>query len=406
MTLKPGTGSVEQLLAATADVQRASPALRVEEVGSISLNDAVNAQVGRDLGAAASFSLPVTLLILLVAFGAIVAAGVPVLLALSAVVSATGLSALASHVIHDSGSTSSMILLMGMAVGVDYSLFYVKRAREERQRGLAHLDAIELAAETSGHSVLVSGLAVIVSMVGLFFAHDAVFNSLAMGSIVVVSVAVIGSLTVLPAVLVKLGRLIDRPRVPVLWRIATQTREPRLWPAVLKPALTRPGRTLLVAVLLLGALALPALGLRLQSDTARSLPTSIPQTQTLNRLTAEYPSRNTTQVIVVRGTGRGGQNRCRAADSAAHERSPPAGLHGRGGGVARRRLHRPDRPHGDHRHAVRRGVRPGPRGPHRAADPAGAAGAAGHQRRAVVGRGRHRTERGRRPASGRRACPG
>jgi putative drug exporter of the RND superfamily len=300
VTLKPGTDSVDPLLAATADAQRAFPALRVEEVGSISMNDAVNAQVGRDLGAAAIFSLPVTMLILLVAFGAIVAAGVPVLLALSAVASATGLSALASHVIHDSGSTSSMILLMGMAVGVDYSLFYVKRAREERHRGLGHLDAIELAAETSGHSVLVSGLAVIVSMLGLFFARDAVFDSLALGSIVVVAVAVIGSLTVLPAMLVKLGRLIDRPRVPVLWRIATQTREPRLWPALLGPALNRPGRTLVVSVLLLGALALPALGLRLQTDTARSLPTSIPQTQTLNRLTAEYPSRNTTHLIVVR----------------------------------------------------------------------------------------------------------
>jgi RND superfamily putative drug exporter len=300
ITLRPKTESVDGLLAATSGVQRANPSLRVEQVGDISMNDAVNSQVGKDLGAAATFSLPVTLLILLVAFGAIVAAGVPVLLALSAVGSATGLSALASHVIHDSGSTSSMILLMGMAVGVDYSLFYVKRAREERHRGRSHLDAIEVAAETSGHSVLVSGAAVIVSMVGLFFARHPVFNSLALGSIIVVAVAVIGSLTVLPALLVKLGRLVDRPRVPFLWRIATQTREPRLWPAVLRPALNRPGRTLVVSVVLLGALALPALGLKLQSDTARSLPTSIPQTQTLNRLTQEFPSRNTSNVVVVK----------------------------------------------------------------------------------------------------------
>jgi RND superfamily putative drug exporter len=299
-TLKPDTDSATSLQAVTAAVQRGHPNLRVEEVGDLSLGDAVDKQVGDDLSAAATFSLPVTLLILLVAFGAILAAGVPVLLAFSAVASATGLSALASHVIPDSGSTSSMILLMGMAVGVDYSLFYVKRAREERHRGRTHLDAIEIAAETSGHSVLVSGAAVIVSMLGLFLAKDAVFASLAMGSIIVVAVAVIGSLTVLPAVLVKLGRAIDRPRVPVLWRLATQTRAPRFWPAILKPALNRPGRTLVVSVLLLGALALPALGLKLQSDTAKSLPTSIPEVQSLARLTDAFPSRNTTQAVVVK----------------------------------------------------------------------------------------------------------
>ncbi|HZY75436.1 MAG TPA: MMPL family transporter, partial [Jatrophihabitantaceae bacterium] len=217
-TLKKNTDDAGPLMDATAAVQKQYPRLRVEESGSVSMNQAVNDQVGADLGAAATFSMPVTIVILLIAFGAIVAAGVPVLLALSAVGSATGLSSLVSHFFPDSGSTSSMILLMGMAVGVDYSLFYVKRARAERHRGHTHLDAIEIAAETSGHSVLVSGVAVIAAMLGMFFARYAVFSSLAAGSIIVVAVAVLGSLTVLPAVLVKLGRRIDRPRVPVLWR--------------------------------------------------------------------------------------------------------------------------------------------------------------------------------------------
>jgi RND superfamily putative drug exporter len=122
-----------------------------------------------------------------------------------------------------------MILLMGMAVGVDYSLFYVKRARAERHAGRSRLDAIEIAAETSGHSVLVSGAAVIVSMLGLFLAADVTFASLAAGSIVVVAIAVLGSLTVLPALLMLLGKRIDRPRVPVLWRWTMYDREPRLW---------------------------------------------------------------------------------------------------------------------------------------------------------------------------------
>jgi RND superfamily putative drug exporter len=291
---------VAPLLAATAATQRDYPALRVEEVGSASMDKAVNDQVGSDLSAAATYSLPVTLGILLVAFGAIVAAGVPVLLALSAVGTATGLTALSSHLIPSTGTVSSMILLMGMAVGVDYSLFYVKRARAERHRGRSPLDAVEIAAETAGHSVLVSGLAVLVSMFGLYFAADATFAALATGSIIVVAVAVLGSLTVLPALLVKLGRRIDRPRVPVLWRLTTQDRNPRLWTALLRPSLSRPARTLVISVVALGALALPALGMKLHSDSAQSLPSSIAEKHTLERLTAAFPDKQAEQDVVVR----------------------------------------------------------------------------------------------------------
>ncbi|HVI18720.1 MAG TPA: MMPL family transporter, partial [Gaiellales bacterium] len=290
---------VAPLLAATAAVQEGHPALRVEEVGSVSMDKAVNDQVGSDLSAAATYSLPVTLMILLVAFGAIVAAGVPILLALSAVGSATGLTALSSHVIPGADSVSSMILLMGMAVGVDYSLFYVKRARAERHRGRSPLYAVEIAAETAGHSVLVSGLAVLVSMFGLYFAADTTFAAMATGSVIVVAVAVLGSLTVLPAVLVKLGRRIDRPRVPVLWRLTTQDRYPRFWNAVLRPSLHRPARTLVITVLALGVVALPALTMKLQSDTARSLPSSIAETTTLARLTSLFPDKQAEQEVVV-----------------------------------------------------------------------------------------------------------
>jgi RND superfamily putative drug exporter len=290
---------VKPLLAATKAIQRDYPDLRVEEVGSVSMNEAVNDQVANDLSAAATYSLPVTLVILLIAFGAIVAAGVPILLALSAVASATGLTALSTHLIAGAETTSSMILLMGMAVGVDYSLFYVKRARAERHRGHSQLDAVEIAADTAGHSVLVSGLAVLVSMFGLYFAADATFTALATGSIIVVAVAVLGSLTVLPALLVKLGRRIDRPRVPVLWRLTTQDRQPRLWTALLQPSLNRPARTLVISVLALGAIAAPALAMKLQSDSAQSLPSSIAEKHTLERLTTAFPDKQAEQEIVV-----------------------------------------------------------------------------------------------------------
>ena len=294
------TDKVKPLLAATKAVAKQYPALRIEEAGDGSIDKAVNDQVSKDLATAANVSLPITLLILLVAFGAIVAAGVPVLLALSAVGAATGLSALVSKLIPDSGTTSSMILLMGMAVGVDYSLFYVKRARAERHRGADKLHAIEIAAETSGHSVVVSGVAVIVSMLGLFVSGDPIFMSLAAGSVLVVAVAVLGSLTVLPALLAVLGRAIDRPRVPFLWRLATDVREPRLWSALLRPALTRPKRTLTIAVLGLAAVAAPALGMTLHSGTVASLPDSIAAKHTLNRIADAFPGEQATHDVVMR----------------------------------------------------------------------------------------------------------
>ncbi|HEX8346191.1 MAG TPA: MMPL family transporter [Actinoplanes sp.] len=305
----PETASdrVEPLRAATADVQRAHPELRVEEVGGPSIGKALDDTLGKDFKRAEYLSLPVTLAILVIAFGALIAAAVPVLLALSSVAAAMGLSVLVSHLVPANDSTSSVILLIGMAVGVDYSLFYVKREREERARGRGHVDAVEIAAETSGHAVVVSGMAVIISMAGLFLAQDAIFSSLAVGSILVVAVTVTGSLTVLPALLAKLGRWVDRPRVPVLWRLTTrrtgrdgQPLAPRFWPAVLRPALRHPAVTLVVSVGLLLLLAAPALGMKLKFPGMEDLPRTTAAMQAYDRLTAAFPSNGTTHSVVVR----------------------------------------------------------------------------------------------------------
>ena len=204
--------------------------------------------LGQDFERAELLSLPVTLVILLVAFGALIAAGVPVLLALSVGGRRDGpVRPGLPPGARRRTPRRSVILLIGMAVGVDYSLFYVRREREERARGRSTLDAVEIAAETSGHAVVVSGFAVIISMAGLFLADDVVFSSLAVGSILVVAVAVTGSLTVLPALLAKLGRWVDRPRVPLLWRLTARARpdgsRPAFWPAVLRPALRAPAAT-------------------------------------------------------------------------------------------------------------------------------------------------------------------
>ncbi|MFC4145528.1 MMPL family transporter [Micromonospora mangrovi] len=315
---KTASDRVQPLRDTTAQVQAAHPGLRVEQVGGPSINRALDDTLGKDFKRAELLSLPVTLAILIIAFGALIAAGVPVLLALSSVAAAMGLSTLASHLVPATDTTSSVILLIGMAVGVDYSLFYVRREREERARGRSGLDAVEIAAETSGHAVVVSGFAVIISMAGLLLANDAVFSSLAVGSILVVAVAVTGSLTVLPALLAKLGRWVDRPRVPLLWRLtAPRTgrhggRGPRFWPAVLRPALRAPRITLVVSVGLLLALAAPALGMKLKFPGMEDLPRTTPAMQAYDRLTAAFPSTGTTHLVAVRAPA-GQADRVRAA---------------------------------------------------------------------------------------------
>ena len=299
----PDTASerIAPLQKITAAVQKAHSDLRVEEVGGASLDAAISKTLGGDLHKAELISIPITLVILVVAFGALIAAGIPLLLALSSVAAAIGLSAFASHLLPQSDALSSVVLLIGMAVGVDYSLFYIRREREERARGVDRLEAIEIAAETSGHSVVVSGIAVAIAMSGLLVARDATFSSMAVGAILVVVVAVIGSLTLLPALLAKLGRWVDRPKIPFLWRLtAARTTEPRLWSALLKPALRRPGMSMMVSVLALLALALPALGMTLKLPTASDLPRSIPIMNSYDRLTASFPSSSETHTVAIK----------------------------------------------------------------------------------------------------------
>ncbi|MFC6017469.1 MMPL family transporter [Plantactinospora solaniradicis] len=295
---------VPALLAVTSAVQDGYPDLRVEQIGSASLGRALTATLGADFRKAELISVPVALAILVISFGALIAAGVPVLLALSAVAAAFGLAAFASHVVPAGELVNSIILLLGMAVGVDYSLFYLRREREERARGRDHRSAVEIAAATSGHAVGVSGIAVMAAMAGLFLVGDTTFSSMAIGSILVVAVAVLGSLTVLPAVLVLLGRWVDRPRVPFLGRRIERAGGSRFWSVALRPALRWPLPTLLVSVLALIALAVPTLEMRLGRPTSADLPRSIPILRTYDRMAEAFPSSDlgTSHTVAVRTT--------------------------------------------------------------------------------------------------------
>ena len=238
---------------------------------------------------------------MLLAFGALIAAGIPVLLAIGSVAATMGIAAAASHVMPAEPTVNSMIVLIGMAVGVDYSLFYLKREREERARGRTTLDAVEIAAQTSGHSILVSGLAVAASMAGLFLVDVVTFNSLALGAIVVVAVAVVGSITVLPALLVALGRWVDRPRVPLLWRLNRRIGAGGISRRVLAPVVRHPAAALAASVAVVGVLAVPALGMTMHASSLETLPRGIPAADTLRAVAEEFPSEGTTVTVVARG---------------------------------------------------------------------------------------------------------
>jgi len=233
----PGDGEltderVDATLAATQAAQKQHPDLRIEQFGDASADKALSASLDDDFKRAEFLSFPITLLILVFAFGALVAAGVPLLLGITAVIGTLGLVGPISQIVPMEESAASVILLIGLAVGVDYSMFYLRRKMEERDAGRSSEAALEFAAATSGKAVLVSGLTVLIAMAGMFIAGNAVFTSFAIGTMLVVAVAMIGSVTVLPAVLSKLGDNVERGRVPFISRLRHRNHgESRAWPS-------------------------------------------------------------------------------------------------------------------------------------------------------------------------------
>jgi RND superfamily putative drug exporter len=290
---------VAPALAATAAVQRAHPGLFVGEVGAASTNKAVNKLVGDDFRKAEATSVPITLLILVVAFGALVAAGVPLLLGLTAVLAALGVTELLSHVLHVEQSITSVILCIGLAVGIDYSLFYVRRAREERAHGRTPSDALQTAAATSGRAVLISGFTVMIAMMGMFLMGNQVFTSFGMGTVLVVAIALVGSLTVLPAVLSKLGDRVDRGRVPGLDRLRAKPGESRFWAPIVGAVLRRPVLWGGSAAALLVALAIPALSIHTVSAGMQGLPPNLPVMQAYQRVQTAFPGGAVPETVVI-----------------------------------------------------------------------------------------------------------
>ncbi len=251
---------------------------------------------GSDLHRAEQLSIPVTLLVLLISFGALVAALVPVVLAATAVIAAFGLLGPVSQIFPLDDSVKTVVLLIGMAVGVDYALFYVVRSREERRRGVSTHEALERTSRTSGRSVLIAGTTVAIAMAGQFIVGSDVFNGIAAGTIVVVACAVAGSVTVLPALLQLLGPRIDRGRIPFLPQLATAG-ESRFWTGVVDRVMCRPVIAVALSGGLLVALALPALGMHVAKPSSAAL-SSASQSELAARITGEFPSTSAPAIVV------------------------------------------------------------------------------------------------------------
>jgi RND superfamily putative drug exporter len=289
----PETASdrVQPVLDAVQKVRSANHDLTIAEYGEASGDKLIGKAVDHDFKIAEWTAVPLALGILLIAFGALLAAILPVLLAMTAFVAAMGVVALTSHtIVPQNDSTNSVMLLIGLAVGVDYCLFYLRREREERASGRDRETALRIAAATSGRSVLVSGMTVIVAMSGMFLSGMKIFEGFALGTIIVVAIAMIGSVTVLPALLSLLGDRVEFGRIPGLSRLRRPTGGSKVWAAILRVVLSRPGVSALVAAGVLAVLAAPALGMRTQKlSIDQQLPASNPLVSTFKQVTTAFP---------------------------------------------------------------------------------------------------------------------
>jgi RND superfamily putative drug exporter len=296
---KKAADKMDPILAQVAAAQKAHPELFIGEFGDASAERGVTLAYNKDLGKAGMLSLPITLAILLLAFGALVAAGIPLLLALTAVFATFGLIAIPSHIFPVAMQAPALVLLIGLAVGVDYSMFYLRREREERAAGRSERAAIEAAAATSGRSVLISGLTVMTAMAGMFLTGDQIFASFGVATILVVAIAMLGSLTVLPALLSRLGDGVDRARIPLVGRLRRDDGEGRIWGAVIDRVLRRPLLSAVLAGGLLLLLAAPAIQLRLAQAGPDTFPKSIPAVQAYDRMQGSFPGEAMAVNVVV-----------------------------------------------------------------------------------------------------------
>ncbi|MEU0221798.1 MMPL family transporter [Streptomyces sp. NPDC006265] len=294
---------IEPVLKAVEGVQQDHESLRIEEIGGASMMKTFDDAFGEDFKRAEYSAVPVAFGILLIAFGALVAALLPVLLAITAIMATMGLMGVVSHVMPMSDTANSVMLLVGLAVGVDYCLFYLRREREEREAGRDAQTALRIAAATSGRAIVVSGVTVCVAMAGMLFTGLAEFEAMGLASLMVVAVAMVGSVTVLPALLSLLGERVEKGRLPLLGRRKRSggRQDSRFWTAVLRRVLAKPVVAVVVAAGALLAVSAPALGMKTQQLTLdQEFGDSLPIVQTYNRLNDAFPGGSEPAEVIVK----------------------------------------------------------------------------------------------------------
>ena len=319
------TEKIDAIQASVDKVANRHPGYYIGEAGAISSGKALDKMFADQLKLAGERSIPITILVLLLVFGALVAVGVPLLLALSGVMATIGLVALPSQLIPMDSNVSAVILLIGLAVGVDYSLFYLKREREERAAGKGARAALEAAAATSGRSVLISGFTVMIAMAGMMFSGDKSYLGFGVATMMVVGVAMLGSLTVLPALLSKLGDRVEKGKIPYLHRLRREGGENRFWKSILTPALRRPGLAAAISGGVLLVMALPVLNLHTAQSGLDALPNSAATVETIKKIQDTFSNGNVaeTQVAIAADTDSAATQR---AIQALKEQTVAAGL--------------------------------------------------------------------------------
>jgi len=318
------TPLIAPVLPILADARTTNPALAIHAISSTFINDDINALISNGLDSTLSLTIPLTFIILLFAFGAIVASIVPLVLAISSLVAAFGILGIYSQVVGPvSPNATQLIVLIGLAVAVDYSLFMITRFRVERRAGRDRAKAIEVSSSTAGRAVFFSGLAVMISLAGLITLGVSLFTSMAIGTISVVFVSVVGSLTFLPATLSILGDRVNlgRPaawlprlaaalplgpvsrwgRSALAWLDGRAARQEGsgFWGRLVTGVMRRPVVMTLLSVAVLLLLASPVLSLRTGITDITAFPDSIDGVAGIKLLNEKWPQGTELQLQVV-----------------------------------------------------------------------------------------------------------
>ncbi|MEU0840363.1 MMPL family transporter [Streptomyces sp. NPDC005962] len=294
---------VQDAVAATGSAHRG---ITTHEFGDATAQHELDGMLANDFKKAELTAVPLALGILLVVFGALVAALLPVLLGLTACIGTFGLLALVSHKLPLYDSTNSVMFLVGLAVGVDYCLFYLRRERDERAAGRDAETALRIAAETSGRAVLISGVTVMLAMSGMFLSGLMLFKGFAVATLLVVLMAMLGSVTVLPATLSWLGDRIDKGRVPLLNGRRKSRKEGvrasgGVTGTLMKPVLARPKLFAAISGALLLMLCAPALGMKTENlGMEKQFGSDAPLTVAYKEITGAFPGGPAPAEVVVR----------------------------------------------------------------------------------------------------------